>query len=40
MEDNARTNDEVEFLWDGYDYITISKEPSAAKKTEPVGTAC
>lgn len=41
MEGNGRTNDEIEFLWDGYDYIVLQGEVSATvKKKEDAGTAC
>jgi hypothetical protein len=26
MVSNARANDEIEFLWDGYDYIVIPEQ--------------
>lgn len=29
MEGNRRANDEVEFLWDGYDYIVFPEKASA-----------
>lgn len=38
MEDAASATDEIEFLWDGYDYITIP-EPVSAKKKETAGVA-
>ncbi len=29
MDTNVRVSDEIEFLWDGYDYITIPEKATA-----------
>jgi len=40
MKDNGRYNDEVEFLWDGYEYVVFQEEPPVLRETEPVAANC
>lgn len=40
MKDNGRYNDEIELLWDGYEYIVPQEVPPAVRSEEPVTATC
>lgn len=40
MKDNGRFNDEIELLWDGYEYIVPQEDPPVQIATEPVTATC
>ncbi len=40
MKDNGRFNDELELLWDGYEYIVPQEDLPAEITAAPVAATC
>lgn len=40
MKDNGRYNDEIELLWDGYEYIVPQEAPPVVRAAEHVAMTC
>lgn len=39
MKNAGRFNDEIEFLWDGYEYVVLQEQPPVVR-AEPVVANC